>query len=62
MAAGGGTHPPQKVYNTHRMGGLTHLKKCTTSRRPGDPPTSESVQRRHRNLPTLGKERNPGGQ
>jgi hypothetical protein len=50
----------KEVYNTHRTGGPTHLEKCTTSRRQGGPPTSKSVQRRHRNLPTLGKEPNPG--
>ena len=43
MTARGGTHPPKKVYDIPS---------------PGDPPTSKSVRRRHRNLPTstLGKE------
>jgi hypothetical protein len=43
-------------------GGPTYIQKCTTFRRRGDPPTYRNIQGRHRtcNLPTPGKERNPG--
>jgi hypothetical protein len=37
---------------------LDRAEGDTTSRRQGDPPTSKSIRRRHRNLPTLEKERN----
>ena len=60
MTARGGTHLPTEIYDTPSSRGPTYLQKFTTSRRRGDPPTYRNVERWHRNLPTLGKERNPG--
>ena len=54
-----GTHLPTEMYDISRPGAPTFPQKCKTFRRRGDPPTYRNVRRRHRNLPTLEKERNP---